>query len=49
MAIWEPNLYKGIFISGTEGLEFGNLVAMFVEKAPFKNLDSFSISWVFFT
>lgn len=37
MAIWEPNLCKGTFISGTEGLQLCNLLAMFVEKAPFKS------------
>lgn len=41
MTIWEPNLCKGTFISGTEGLQLCNLVAMFVEKVPFK---IFSIS-----
>lgn len=48
MAIWEPNLRKRTFTSGTEGPQLCNLVTMFVEKAPFKNLDSFSISWIFF-
>lgn len=48
MVIWELNFYKGIFISGIEGFEFGNLVVMFVEKVLFKNLDSFFILWVFF-
>lgn len=48
MTIWEPNLCKETFISGTEGFRICNLVTIFVEKAAFKNWDSFSISWIFF-